>query len=178
MRGLINYEVCRPVRCTQENFKLMRDCHVPSITCQCLPERRVSGPMFHLSRLTRADLRLWAKAKGALHSVKCPFSSGLAPRAGVEPATSRLTAGCSTTELPGNETVHIRVAYSSKRCRLVGDFFLSGQYLPCLRHSVTRRNLPFHPHSRSRQSSLLRRMRSASPRSDRGFRCHAWYRQP
>jgi hypothetical protein len=27
---------------------------------------------------------------------------GLAPRAGFEPATNRLTAGCSTTELPGN----------------------------------------------------------------------------
>ena len=26
----------------------------------------------------------------------------LAPRAGFEPATNRLTAGCSTTELPGN----------------------------------------------------------------------------
>ena len=29
----------------------------------------------------------------------------MAPRAGVEPATSRLTAGCSTTELPGNVIV-------------------------------------------------------------------------
>jgi hypothetical protein len=28
----------------------------------------------------------------------------LAPRAGFEPATNRLTAGCSTTELPGNST--------------------------------------------------------------------------
>src|SRR3954469_2810480 len=28
----------------------------------------------------------------------------MAPRAGFEPATNRLTAGCSTTELPGNET--------------------------------------------------------------------------
>ena len=27
----------------------------------------------------------------------------LAPRAGFEPATNRLTAGCSTTELPGNK---------------------------------------------------------------------------
>ena len=26
----------------------------------------------------------------------------MAPRAGFEPATNRLTAGCSTTELPGN----------------------------------------------------------------------------
>src|SRR5262245_49485650 len=28
--------------------------------------------------------------------------NGVAPRAGFEPATNRLTAGCSTTELPGN----------------------------------------------------------------------------
>ena len=27
----------------------------------------------------------------------------MAPRAGIEPATNRLTAGCSTTELPRNE---------------------------------------------------------------------------
>ncbi len=26
----------------------------------------------------------------------------MAPRAGFEPATNRLTAGCSTAELPGN----------------------------------------------------------------------------
>ena len=30
----------------------------------------------------------------------------LAPRAGFEPATNRLTAGCSTTELPGNDARH------------------------------------------------------------------------
>ncbi len=28
----------------------------------------------------------------------------MAPRAGLEPATKRLTAACSTTELPGNMT--------------------------------------------------------------------------
>src|SRR6516164_9741740 len=28
----------------------------------------------------------------------------MAPRAGIEPATNRLTAGCSTTELPRNRT--------------------------------------------------------------------------
>jgi hypothetical protein len=37
--------------------------------------------------------------RGAL-SLKSLFL--LAPRAGFEPATNRLTAGCSTTELPGN----------------------------------------------------------------------------
>ena len=34
---------------------------------------------------------------GAMHVAGC-----VAPRAGFEPATNRLTAGCSTTELPGN----------------------------------------------------------------------------
>src|SRR5262245_37464083 len=31
-----------------------------------------------------------------------PRGLRVAPRAGFEPATNRLTAGCSTTELPGN----------------------------------------------------------------------------
>lgn len=30
------------------------------------------------------------------------FRMKVAPRAGFEPATNRLTAGCSTAELPGN----------------------------------------------------------------------------
>ena len=38
------------------------------------------------------------KARGGFASVP----ENLAPRAGFEPATNRLTAGCSTTELPGN----------------------------------------------------------------------------
>ena len=33
---------------------------------------------------------------------ECNLLMYLAPRAGFEPATNRLTAGCSTTELPGN----------------------------------------------------------------------------
>ena len=62
----------------------------------------------------------------------------VAPRAGVEPATSRLTAGCSTTELPGNETVRRRASYSSKRYLLGGDFLLSGEsfaLLPIFRYT-------------------------------------------
>jgi hypothetical protein len=31
----------------------------------------------------------------------------LAPRAGFEPATNRLTAGCSTAELPGNSLLGV-----------------------------------------------------------------------
>src|SRR5262245_33792865 len=41
----------------------------------------------------------------------------LAPRAGFEPATNRLTAGCSTTELPGNEPILRQRAYN-KACLL------------------------------------------------------------
>jgi Phage integrase family len=37
---------------------------------------------------------------------------GVAPRAGFEPATNRLTAGCSTAELPGNSTSRARNAYN------------------------------------------------------------------
>jgi hypothetical protein len=33
----------------------------------------------------------------------------LAPRAGFEPATNRLTAGCSTAELPGTKAARARV---------------------------------------------------------------------
>jgi hypothetical protein len=39
---------------------------------------------------------------------------GVAPRAGFEPATNRLTAGCSTTELPGNRGSHVSGAAYSK----------------------------------------------------------------
>src|ERR1700755_3087778 len=38
----------------------------------------------------------------------------VAPRAGFEPATNRLTAGCSTTELPGNRGSHVSGAAYSK----------------------------------------------------------------
>jgi hypothetical protein len=44
----------------------------------------------------------------------------LAPRAGFEPATNRLTAGCSTTELPGNKPMLWQGAYNKARllCQL------------------------------------------------------------
>ena len=39
----------------------------------------------------------------------------LAPRAGFEPATNRLTAGCSTTELPGNTALmHATCGYNKR----------------------------------------------------------------
>ena len=34
-------------------------------------------------------------------------NSEVAPRAGFEPATNRLTAGCSTAELPGNSLLGV-----------------------------------------------------------------------
>src|SRR5690349_4058819 len=60
---------------------------------------------------------------GPVSSRNGPFAHGdyaerylayLAPRAGFEPATNRLTAGCSTTELPGNTVRHavMRTAYN------------------------------------------------------------------
>src|SRR5208337_1962316 len=39
----------------------------------------------------------------------------LAPRAGFEPATNRLTAGCSTTELPGNRPKQLGPCPITKR---------------------------------------------------------------
>ena len=39
----------------------------------------------------------------------------LAPRAGFEPATNRLTAGCSTTELPGNSQGRVCSAFAALR---------------------------------------------------------------
>ena len=49
---------------------------------------RPTGPTQHAN--LRSDADSWTNY------------GSLAPRAGFEPATNRLTAGCSTTELPGN----------------------------------------------------------------------------
>ena len=40
--------------------------------------------------------------KSYLKTIGNSFILKMAPRAGLEPATVRLTAGCSTTELPRN----------------------------------------------------------------------------
>src|SRR5262245_51748567 len=42
-----------------------------------------------------------------VHLSRCFY---LAPRAGFEPATNRLTAGCSTAELPGNTGAALQAA--------------------------------------------------------------------
>src|ERR1700748_3787285 len=55
------------------------------------------------------------------HPVSPAFGKGhqaiemLAPRAGFEPATNRLTAGCSTTELPGNRPKQLGPCPITKR---------------------------------------------------------------
>jgi hypothetical protein len=56
-----------------------------------------------------------------------PMSPGwtrmkVAPRAGFEPATNRLTAGCSTTELPGNAAGASAMArYNKARLLCIAD---------------------------------------------------------
>ena len=46
---------------------------------------------------------IWRKSwSGNFGARSSHFCSEVAPRAGFEPATNRLTAGCSTAELPGN----------------------------------------------------------------------------
>ena len=51
----------------------------------------------------RADrVRRIQKLKKEVRPFKPNLSKGVAPRAGFEPAANRLTAGCSTTQLPGN----------------------------------------------------------------------------
>ena len=54
----------------------------------------------------------------------------MAPRAGFEPATNRLTAGCSTTELPGNRAQANAAAYS-KDFSLLQRSFVSFFHIPC-----------------------------------------------
>src|SRR5262249_5448661 len=46
----------------------------------------------------------------------------LAPRAGFEPATIRLTVGCSTAELPRNSATHVRerAAYNKASSACIG----------------------------------------------------------
>jgi hypothetical protein len=47
-----------------------------------------------------SGVRSWVNPNSEQKLVR--FQLRMAPRAGFEPATNRLTAGCSTTELPGN----------------------------------------------------------------------------
>ena len=56
----------------------------------------------HRARAHVAQRRLCHRFLGSENCSCTRTSCGVAPRAGFEPATNRLTAGCSTTELPGN----------------------------------------------------------------------------
>ena len=71
-------------------YSVLRSVRRESLCVKGFGGRVLGSPTFHLSRLTRNDLQWWKKAKGALHRVKYPLWLRLAPRAGLEPATSRL----------------------------------------------------------------------------------------
>src|SRR5437764_9896292 len=61
------------------------------------------------------------------------LSECLAPRAGFEPATNRLTAGCSTTELPGNTEAPAAAAGASglyQRCYAFAKAFGCAELSP------------------------------------------------
>ena len=58
----------------------------------------------------------------------------LAPRAGFEPATNRLTAGCSTAELPGTMATRA-LAYNKTICSLQ-----SAKSAPAVPAAIKRRN--------------------------------------
>ena len=80
---------------------------------------------------------LEAEALNLRGYAKCLFL--LAPRAGFEPATNRLTAGCSTAELPGNNAAaraQTRLAYNKAAPALKAGSKLRiwrfrGSALPC-----------------------------------------------
>src|SRR3984885_10573977 len=63
----------------------------------------------------------------------------LAPRAGFEPATNRLTAGCSTAELPGNSSCRARNAYNKAGRALKAA---KRRESPCVRLGFARAGLP------------------------------------
>jgi hypothetical protein len=64
----------------------------------------------------------------------------LAPRAGFEPATNRLTAGCSTAELPGNTGAALQArAYNKRAGALQSAFSASVVSTRVVRFSVLRR---------------------------------------
>jgi ABC-type uncharacterized transport system substrate-binding protein len=64
-------------------------------------------------RWWQGPLQLWARRCAPKENQQPEFSAkclrSLAPRAGFEPATNRLTAGCSTAELPGTNSVRASV---------------------------------------------------------------------
>ena len=67
----------------------------------------ISRKKFPFNNFRASDLRLTSRAFGRepnalLKFCKCLMEKILAPRGGFEPPTFRLTAECSTIELPGN----------------------------------------------------------------------------
>ena len=63
----------------------------------------------------------------------------VAPRAGFEPATNRLTAGCSTTELPGNSAQLFDarpIAKEKQFCQGVKTYFHQKFQLLCILREI------------------------------------------
>ena len=79
---------------------ILSGCHYRKCqSCKLLPNMlpRMKSPPFRAGLCGTKSLKL------------------LAPRAGFEPATNRLTAGCSTTELPGNMPALRHGAYNKAK---------------------------------------------------------------
>src|SRR6266446_1365671 len=92
----------------------------------------------------------------------------LAPRAGFEPATIRLTVECSTAELPRNRRKGVRDGeHITKPPRLAKDEIGSSGTLSRRRRNPLRGN-DFSPIARSKKCDLAphRTFRAASPRHE------------
>jgi hypothetical protein len=81
------------------------------------------------------------------------------------------------TELPGN-LVQPKRGHSNMNWWGGGEPFLQRDGQRQQHISTTRRNLQSDPHPKMHPCCLMQRRHSASPRSDRDSRCHAWYRRP
>src|SRR5690606_33785873 len=76
-------------------------------------DRNRTGTIF----LRSQDFKSCASACSATPAIRCPigallFCVFMAPRVGFDPTTYRLTAGCSTIELPRN--IHLAASYSPR----------------------------------------------------------------
>ena len=68
----------------------------PNMPRECFDETVLAG-----DPCAKATWSTEARNDEGVRELRGPLHKQLAPRAGFEPATNRLTAGCSTTELPG-----------------------------------------------------------------------------
>src|SRR5262245_40493185 len=105
---------------------------------------------------------------------------GVAPRAGFEPATNRLTAGCSTTELPGNGSNRGGPAYNKGGSACleanrgdVGQFQVRLRPAPLTNRSRLDRCRVAGPGVVARSLINGTRQPRGLPRGKTGFRCRA-----